>query len=151
MLCWKGWRGGKEFIAQALAELERIEQELEKYRNTTAEMMATNLSLRWTVEMGLLAGLSIIFRVADHILTHAFRRSVPTYEGLLSELRTVGVISDSLHSLLQGAGGFRNVLVYEYLDIDLREVAAVLQKAPDAFRTFKDEVSAWVRTLREEG
>jgi len=140
----------REFIAKALAELERVAQELEKYRGTTAEAMAADLSLRWIVERGLLTGLTLLFQVADHILTHAFQRTVETYEGLIAELRAVGVISEELYKGLRGAGGFRNVLVHEYLEIDLREVAANLQEAPKVFRCFQREILEWLSRLPEE-
>ena len=141
----------RDFVAKALAELEQVARELEKYRDTTTEKLATDLSLRWTVERGLLVGLGLIFQIAEHILTRAFQRSVDTYEGLLLELKAVGVISDALYRRLKGSGGFRNVLVHEYTEVDLEEVASVLRDAPDVFRTFRDEVLTWLKTFSEEG
>jgi len=141
----------RDFVAKALAELEQVARELEKYRDTTAEMLATNLSLRWTVERGLLVGLGLIFQIADHILARAFQRSADTYEGLLLGLKAVGVISDALYRRLKGSGGFRNVLVHEYMEVDLEEVASVLRDAPYAFRTFRDEVLIWLRNFSEKG
>ena len=128
----------RDFVVRALAELERVVQELEKYQGTTAQGMAANLSLRWTVERGLLAGLTLLFQVADHILTAHFRRTAETYEGLLLELYTCGVLSEGLYGQLRGAGGFRNVLVHEYISIDLNEVAHTLQKAPEVLRAFAE-------------
>jgi len=141
----------RDFIAKALEELERVTKELEKYQGATAETLATDLSLRWTVERGLLVGLGLLFQIADHILVKAFQRSVDTYEGLLLELKAVGVISDALYQRLKGSGGFRNVLVHEYLEIDLKEVISVLRDAPNAFQVFRNEVLNWLKTLPEEG
>ena len=139
------------FVAKALAGLEQVARELEKYRDTTAEMLATNLSLRWTVERGLLVGLGLIFQIADHILARAFQRSVDTYEGLLLELKAVSVISEELYRRLKGSGGFRNILVHEYIKVDLKEVTSVLRDAPDTFRAFCDEVLTWLKIFPEEG
>ncbi|MCX7969355.1 MAG: DUF86 domain-containing protein [Armatimonadetes bacterium] len=139
----------EEFIVRALSELERVAQELEKYQGTTADAMATNLSLRWVIEHGLLSGLTILFHVAEHILSNAFHRAPETYEGLLAELCSVGVISQTLYQQLKGAGGFRNVLVHEYLEIDLNEVANALNKAPTVFRSFGVEVLSWLKQKRE--
>lgn len=141
----------KEFIAKAVSELERIAQELEKYQGTTADSMATNLSLQWTIEHGLLSGLTILFHVADHILANVYDRTPDTYEGLLAELCSVGVISQSLYQQLKGSGGFRNVLVHEYLEIDLNEVANALTKAPQIFRSFRAEVLSWLSQQQKEG
>lgn len=141
----------EEFIIKAASKLERIAQELEKYQGTTADAMATNLSLRWTVECGLLSGLTILFHVAEHILANVYGRTLETYEGLLAELCSVGVISQSLYQQLKGAGGFRNVLVHEYLEIDLNEVANALTKAPQIFRSFRAEVLSWLSQQQKEG
>lgn len=58
---------------------------------------------------------------------------------------SAGVISRSLYRRLRGAGGFRNVLVHEYLQIDLERVARFLSKAPAVFRAFADELIEWLR------
>jgi len=133
-----------EFLEYAFTELERVAQELEKYQGTTAEEMAADLSRRWIVGRGLLAGVTLLLHVADHILTHRFGRLVSTYEGLLAELHGNGVISAQLYKRLRGAGSFRNILVHEYLQIDLQEVAKALRQAPRAFRAFVHEVADWL-------
>lgn len=45
---------------------------------------------------------------------------------------------------MRGAGGFRNVLVHEYLKVDLREVVRMLREAPGLFRRFGEEVRDWL-------
>ena len=139
-----------EFIEHALNELERVAQELERYQQVTAADLASNRSLRWTVERGLLVGLTLVFQVADHILVRGFQRRAETYEALLAELRNVGVISRVLYQDLRGAGGFRNVLVHEYVAIDLDEVVEALRKAPRVFRTFIEEIRHWLDHIHQE-
>ena len=139
----------RAFISAALDELKKVTSELAKYQTITLPEIETNLSLRWTVERGLLAGLRLIFQVADHILAEHFGRKPETYEALLRELCAAGVISQSLYSSLRGAGGFRNVLVHEYVQIDLRHVLEALQKAPEQFATFAREISDWLAKLTE--
>jgi uncharacterized protein YutE (UPF0331/DUF86 family)/predicted nucleotidyltransferase len=141
----------REFIWSALAELRRIAAELEKHRGLGPEELGANLTFRWAVERGLLAGLSLIFEVADHILTRHFGRAVETDEGLLSELRACGVISESLYRRLKGAAGFRNIPVHGYLQVDLDRVARALKDSPDVFRTFGEEVGARLNSPPEDG
>lgn len=45
---------------------------------------------------------------------------------------------------MTGAGGFRNILVHEYVEIDLDEVAAAVAEAPDLYSSFVQEVEAWL-------
>ncbi len=139
-----------EFIEHALNELDRVAQELERYQHVTAADLASNLSLRWTVERGLLVGLTLVFQVADHVLVRGFRRRAETYEALLAELRNVKVISEALYQDLRGAGGFRNVLVHEYVVIDLDEVVETLRREPRVFRTFIEGIRHWVDHIQQK-
>lgn len=139
----------RTFIAAALEELQKVSAELAKYRTVTLLELETNWSLRWTVERGLLAGLTLMFQVADHILAEHFGQKPETYEALLRELCAAGIISQSLYVSLRGAGGFRNVLVHEYVRIDLRHVLEALQQAPERYSLFAREVAVWLEKQRE--
>ena len=119
-----------EFVARAMAELERVAQELEKYVGTTADEMRASLSLRWTIERGLLAGLTLIFPRRGAHPEAGLREGGGDIRGAPLGTEGAGVISDELYKSLRGAGGFRNVLVHEYVEVDLEEVASVLDKGP---------------------
>lgn len=134
----------REFLLSALSELRSVAEELRKYERVGPEEMERSLSLRWTIEHGLLSGLTIIFNVADHILTRAFKANAETYESLLYKLFEFGVISKDLYNDLRGSGGFRNILVHEYLRVDLKLVSEMLKKAPRVFESFSQEISRWL-------
>lgn len=97
----------RDFIHESLADLDGVAAELEKHSGATAVAMARDLSLRWTVERGLLAGLTLVFQVCEHILAAHFHRYPETYEGLLQELRDAGVLPPAVYERLKGSGGFR--------------------------------------------
>ncbi len=134
----------EEMIRRGLLELGTVAAELDKYRTVTAEALRGDLSLRWTVERGLLAGLTLIFNIADHILASVFQRYPESYEESLEDLAACGVVSAELRRALAGAGGFRNILVHEYAEIDLDEVAAAAAAAPELFRRFAREMGSWL-------
>jgi len=133
-----------DFLWRVVLQLYRTAEELERYRGTTSDDLATSLSLRWTVEHGLQTGLTLILQAASHLLTRHFGVAVDSYEASLTELRAHRVISPSLYKQLRGAGGFRNVLVHEYLQIDLSRVVRFLKKAPVVFRAFAEELTEWL-------
>ncbi|MCS6919152.1 MAG: DUF86 domain-containing protein [Fimbriimonadales bacterium] len=139
----------KDFLWQVVLNLNRVADELEQYRSVRGDELATNLSLRWTVEHGLQSGLTLILQAANHILTRRFNKLAESYEASLADLRAQRVISASLYRRLRGAGGFRNVLVHEYLQIDLARVARFAKRAPAVFRTFADELMDWLETLEQ--
>lgn len=137
----------REFLLQTALTLRRVAEELEKYAHVSGDILATNLSLRWTVEHGLQAGISLILQEAQHILTHHFSEVPETYEDSLAALRARAVISASLYRRLRGVGGFRNVLVHEYLQVDLNRIARYTRRAPALFRDFADELATWVGNI----
>lgn len=92
------WR--EDSVRRSLLELDTVAAELERYRGISVEDLRENLSLRWTVERGLLAGLTLVFNVADHILAAVFHRYPERYEDTLSELRACRVISTMAPSAL---------------------------------------------------
>jgi hypothetical protein len=62
----------KEFVEVHLKELDETVQELFKHKDTNPDALNRHLSQRWIIERGLIAGASIIFDVADHILIADF-------------------------------------------------------------------------------
>ncbi|GBD08988.1 hypothetical protein HRbin22_01235 [Candidatus Thermoflexus japonica] len=141
----------RDFLWSALLELDRVADALEPYRVLTVHDLETDLHRRWAAERGLLAGLTLVFQIADHILVARFHHEAETYEDLLRMLWQKGVITASLYDALRGAGGFRNILVHEYIRIDPARVVEFLGKAPEAFRRFAIEIREWLARLPEEG
>jgi len=134
----------RDFLVQVAVNLRRVADELEKHAHLSAEDLATNLTLRWAVEHGLLTGISLILQAAQHILTRHFGTLPESYEASLAELRAHKVISATLYRRLRGAGGFRNLLVHEYLEVDLSRVVQYARRAPKTFRDFAGELTQWL-------
>ena len=86
----------REWVQQALSELERTALELAKYRRHDHASLQYDLSLRWTVERGLLAGLSLIFNIADHLLSTVFLEQPETSDALLDALPAHHVLSPNV-------------------------------------------------------
>lgn len=137
----------REVIEGRLKELDEILRELDKYRDMTWEGFRTNLSQRWTIERGLIAAASVIFDIADHILAGYFGLYPDTYEESLLGLAEKGVLSEELYRQIKGLGGFRNILIHRYLDIDPREVLENFHKGLEVFPRFAREVLVWLDTV----
>lgn len=138
----------REVVERRLEELDRILGELEKHRGVPPEEYRSDLGLQWLVERGLLAAAGVVFDVADHVLAGHFGDHTDTYEESLARLNERDVIDDELYGRLEGLGGFRNVLVHRYLEIDPDEVLRHYRNGFDVFTSFATQVLAWMeRTL----
>ena len=62
----------------------------------------------------------------------------------LPMLNTVTVISGELHERLSGLGGFRNLLVHGYMDVDPSRVYDHLQGGLVDFVDFAKEIEAFL-------
>lgn len=129
-----------EHIIARLKELDTVVAELSHYKDLTVEDLKSSLSKRWPVERGLIAGANLIFDIADHILASKFHIYPETYEDSLRLLYENAVVSKELFSKIEGLGGFRNILVHDYLGIDLNEEYQNFQKALIVFKEFAREI-----------
>lgn len=129
-----------ENIIARLKELDTVIEELSRYREVTIEELRLSLSKRWTIERGLIAGANLIFDIADHILASKFHIYPETYEDSLRFLYEKGVITKELFKRIEGLGGFRNILVHEYINIDINEEYQNFQKSLQVFKEFGKEI-----------
>ncbi len=109
-------------IRENLIEIRNIYTELQKYKNISEEEFIDNLSLRWIIERGLLAGINIILDIGNHLLTALYKIYPKTYEEVIKELYLKKIISETTYSKIKGMGSFRNILVHEYVKIDPKRV-----------------------------
>ena len=133
-----------ETILVRLQELDRILRELRKYEDLTWDEFIKSLSQRWIVERGLMAAAAMIFDVADHILGGHFGQYAESYEQSLEMLHDVRVFSDDLYGQMRGLGGFRNILVHGYLEIDPQHVYENLGKGLRVFPRYGQAILAWL-------
>ena len=136
-------------IIDRLKELDQVLQELSRYKKIEAESLQIDLSQRWIVERGLIAAASLILGIADHILVGHFGTYANSYEESLQGLCTKKVISAGLFKQIKGLGGFRNILVHMYQEIDPNLVVDSLQKGLLAFPQFAQEVLSWLDSVSE--
>lgn len=131
-------------IVTRLKELDTVLQELSQYQQLSPVELEADLSRRWIIERGLIAAASLILDVANHILSGHFGQYPATYEESLAGLETEKVISITLYQQLKGLGGFRNILVHLYQEIDPQQVWESYQKSATVFPRFTQEVLAWL-------
>ena len=136
----------REAVEKRLKELDEILKELDKHREVDSETLRRDVGQRWIIERGLIAAATIVFDVADHILAGHFGVYAETYEESLGAIKDRAVISEELYRDIKGLGGFRNILVHRYLDINPDEVFESFQKGLVIFPAFAREILAWLDT-----
>ena len=138
-------------IRQRLLRLEEVVSGLEALGDAAAAGAADDRRQRWAVERGLQVGAEVVLDVGNHILSAHFGESAQDYEDIIARLGARGVIASSLREELKGLGGFRNILVHGYLQLDPIRVAEALQAAPGRFSRFATAVRGWLDALPRGG
>lgn len=134
----------KESVIERLKKLETIISNLEHKNITDLNQYSQDIDLQWYIERGLEVGSSIIFDIGNHILAGHFKISVEEYGQIINQLYDKKVISEELYANLLGLGGFRNILVHNYLSLDHQLVYEHYQKALFVFPRFIAELYTWL-------
>jgi len=133
-----------EAVRQRLQKLEQAISRLQDLGRTDRALLRTNFRDAWAAERGLQIAAEIVLDIGNHVLTAHFGESARDYEDVITRLAARSVIDDRLRSQLKGLGGFRNLLVHGYLDLDPDRVAAYLVDAPARFADFHAAIRAWL-------
>ena len=126
----------RDLIFKHLSEIETAVAVLEKHRSVTAGELERSIELRWTIERGLQVVIQNILDIAAHILASEFKNEWDDYRSLIEKLGVHDVVPSIFAQELKGIAGFRNVLVHEYMEVELAIVEKVLKTQLDTFREF---------------
>lgn len=133
-----------EAVRTRLKKLSEVLSQLRQKEIVTLEQYLQDRDLQWTIERGLELACSAVFDIGNHILAGAFQIAVEEYEQILKRLAEQKVISDELYGELRGLGGFRNILVHAYLEINSELVYSNFKKSLQVLPRFIAEIESWV-------
>ncbi len=134
-------------VRARLLKLEEVVSRLEEMGELDGRELARNFRDAWAAERGLQLGAATILDIGNHILSAHFGVSAQDYESIVGLLAQNGVLEEALAARLQGLGGFRSILVHDYLRIDPGKVAEFLARAPGDFTDLGRAVRAWLEKI----
>lgn len=135
-----------EAVRARLLKLEEVISRLEELQSADP---AGDFRDAWAVERGLQLASEVVFDIGNHILSAHFGVSAQDYEDILEQLSTRAVIPAELRQQLKGLGGFRNILVHDYLRLDPTAIEEKLRQAPNDFSALAAAIRAWLDSLSE--
>ena len=133
-----------EVVRERLRKLREIVSNLESLQRIPRQELVTSFRNYWVAERGLELAAESVFDIGNHVLAGRFNFSSPTYEEIPQKLFEKKVISEDLRDRLRGLGGFRNILVHGYLDVDHALLYGFLRDELGCFRTFADEIEEFL-------
>lgn len=138
-------------VRDRLRHLRRVLRNLEELRRVERGEFLSSYRYFWLAERGLQLAAEALFDVGTHVLAGAFNLHPAEYEDVTRRLVRQQVISEGLGERLRGLGGFRNILVHAYLEIDEGRVYDFLQNELEAFADFAAEIDEFLARAGEGG
>jgi len=115
---------------------------LGKYRNISFNEFQKDLSLVWIVEKGLEILIQNLLDIGAHLLASEIKNDWEDYGEVILKLGKHGVIPQEFVDQIKGMAGLRNILIHEYLRIDLNKLFDYLKYRLEDFVQF-------IRYIRE--
>ncbi|AGB42245.1 hypothetical protein Halha_2371 [Halobacteroides halobius DSM 5150] len=125
----------EKLVRTKLKELRSYLNQLDKYQEITVEELENNLEQRWVIERGLQLSIQLVLDIGNHILSEE-GITVNNYTGILKELGELEVIPPEFAKKIKGMAGFRNVLVHDYMEVDLELLVRVINNSLKDFKKF---------------
>jgi uncharacterized protein YutE (UPF0331/DUF86 family) len=136
----------KEVIKERLKHLLEILQNLKELQSLPEVDFLSTYRNYWLAERGLQLAAETVFDIGNHILSGYFQVAPQDYESVLDSLLEKKVISQGLRKKFKGLGGFRNILVHEYISIDRAKLFHELKRGLGDFDTFIEEILDWTKS-----
>jgi uncharacterized protein YutE (UPF0331/DUF86 family) len=139
-----------EIIEQHIQNMEEALTELGRYGNISFEEFQRDLSLRWIVEKGLEILIQNLLDIGAHLLASQIKNDWEDYGEVILKLGEHGVIPQAFSDKIKGMVGLRNILIREYLKIDLDKLFDYLKYRLEDFVLFIKYIRAYQKSSLKE-
>lgn len=115
-----------EVVVILLQKLEEYLRNLKEHQKVTLDELENSDVLLTYVERKLQLAAQVSIDLGNHLIAHFGFETPQDYKDVFEILAKEGVISKELSSNMKKMAGFRNILVHDYLSIDVGKIADVL-------------------------
>ena len=126
----------KQEIGQRLELLKGVIVKLRECGKSSKKEFIEDFKISDSAIRNLILGSEIVTDIGNHILAEAFQAHPKEYSEVIILLGDTGVIDKKFATENANMAKFRNLLVHEYIKIDLDKVYDYLQKAPEILAEF---------------
>jgi uncharacterized protein YutE (UPF0331/DUF86 family) len=125
---------------ERLKQLENNIAELAKLREDySVEDIKNDKKKEWALRYGLFESIQIVIDISCHIVVHQNLGNTDTYTECIELLYDFNYIGEELKNTLTAMVGLRNILVHEYVSINLGHLYSLLDNIDD-FSSFSKAV-----------
>jgi len=125
-----------ELIEQHIQKMEEALAHLAKYQQISYQEFEKDLSLVWIVEKGLEILIQNLLDIGAHLLASEIKNDWDDYVEVIIKLGKHGVVPMEFADQIKGMAGLRNILIHEYLRVDLKKLFTYLKEGLEDFVRF---------------
>lgn len=131
-------------IEKHLQNMEEALANLIRYQHLSLEEFEKDLSLIWIAEKGLEILIQNLLDIGAHLLASEIRNDWDDYGEIILKLGQHGVLPKEFSKKIQGMAGLRNVLIHEYLRVDVERVHDFMKNRLGDFTEFMSYVQRYL-------
>ncbi len=134
----------EQVIEQHIQNMEEALANLGRYRDLSLEEFEKDLSLIWIAEKGLQILIQNLLDIGAHLLASEIRNDWDDYGEIILKLGQHGIIPRDFSEKIQGMAGLRNILIHEYLRVDVSKIYDLLKNRMGDFTDFMSYVQSYL-------
>ncbi|MEK7377042.1 MAG: DUF86 domain-containing protein [Candidatus Margulisiibacteriota bacterium] len=127
----------KDLIRRKLSRLNMYLDKLAPILKNSLSEYLENAYIKYSTERLIQLIVECACDINNHVVAETQNRPAEDYTSSFIRAFEVGLIKRELAQKIKGAGGMRNILVHEYMDIDDEKVYSTI---PAAIRDFKEYI-----------
>jgi uncharacterized protein YutE (UPF0331/DUF86 family) len=133
-----------DVVARRLLAMNEALRELQRPGASDERALAGDAVLRAAVERWLQIAVEACIDVADHVIASEGWTPPESARAAFASLATHGKLPADLAKKLGDAAALRNILVHDYVSVDLRRLAAAVRDDLVDLRAFAAEAASWM-------
>lgn len=134
----------KEIVYKHLKELDKVIKQLKKYQKISFKDFQNNLDIIWAVEHGLQMAIQNLLDIGGYILSSLCENNIDEYSDIITRLGQRNIIPQKFAKKIFSMAGFRNLLVHEYIKIDIKRVHSAVINNLDDFIAFSKHIKMFL-------
>ena len=135
-------------IENRLQKIDDYTRILESFQKVSFENFEKDIKLILAVERCLHVLIEAALDIGNHILSSIVGETPDSYAQTIKLLGEKEILPLEFVSKIQKMAGFRNILVHEYMEVDLNIIYQFLQEKPDDFREFNKYIRNYLKKLK---
>lgn len=128
----------KESIQERIGKLSHIVKLLDQYKMESEEDFLMDFTINSAAQFNLIIGIEVIVDIGSHILNELYQVRPREYNEVITALGEQEVISKEFAVANGDMPKFRNFVIHQYEDVNMKQVYTYLQKAPGIFLKFAE-------------